>query len=166
MLFDSKKSRAKKNYAVVCRYYKNKHMGAEPRMFDERLMVHSVLPGPKGQSEKTSCIVKVHEQQQKIIVMACFPYSVPVENRGLMAIALCIINSKIMDGYFVLDLFGDGSITYMSSASYGSGVIEESLIRHLSFMMTSALMVFEDDLFALSNGDMEFKQFEEKHLIR
>ena len=103
-------------------------------------------------------MMKIDESMQLISVYSYLDVNVKPEDYSEFAIAICLVNRKILNGSFDFNPI-NGTCLYRINSSYRESIIDDALFRYLLSVVCSTVDRYNDKLFMLAAGKITLTQF-------
>lgn len=144
---------AKKIYEGICTALDNRKWYYDRD--NDRLLVRFTV---NGDDIPMKFVMFVEPQQQVVRAMSFLPFKVPEEKRREMAVGVCAINFRLIEGNYDFDM-SDGSLCYRITASYRASEIGDGLFQRMISMGCAAVDKYNDRFLALSKGYLTLENF-------
>ncbi len=152
-----KLAQAKAVYATLCSALDQRNWRYDGQ--EEKLQVFF---GVRGDDIPMDFLIRVDAERQLIRLHSLMPYKMPEGKRIDGAIATSIINYRLADGSFQIDL-SDGSIVFKMVAIYRDCKITEELFHYLIGCSCAMVDEFNDALQGVSDGSLSMEDFIRKY---
>ncbi len=117
-----------------------------------------VNTGVKGKDIPMPIRFVVQPERQMVSVYSPLPFEIKEDKRIDIAMCLTVVNNHLVDGSFDCDL-NRGRIAYRATACYIESEIGEGLFEYMLSMVATTVDEYNDKLFMVSQGVMDFEQF-------
>lgn len=88
------------------------------------------------------------------------PFIVPDEKITDIAVAVCFANTFLCDGNFDYEM-SEGTISFRMTSSYRESIISPELICYMMDWTAVQVDIYDEKLYGISEGLIDFKQFAE-----
>lgn len=122
---------------------------------DEKMILRFTV---NGDDIPMKFVVFVEPKQQVARVISVLPFKIPEDKRGEMALGVCAINFRLIEGNFDFDM-SDGSLSYRITASYRSSEIGDALFQRMISMACAVVDKYNDRFLALGKGYLSLEDF-------
>ena len=140
-------------YDTIIRAFKNLQYTYQRN--DEEFFVFSSF---KGNCMKIPLLVGVERSSHRVFLKSRLPFIVSYPNRETVAVALCVLNNRLANGYFDFD-FTEGIINFMMFNPLKDSILGEELFE---YMIKTALLTVDEynsPIFKLSEATISIKDF-------
>ncbi len=149
----SKSVKATQVYEAIRKYLKDNDFKFEPH--DEDLVFTFTV---QGDDLPQPTVVRVIDERDLIQVISPIPVSMPEDKRYDAAVAVAVVNDKILNGSFDLDI-GDGRITCRVTQCYTGCEITDDLLKYILGVTFVTTDKYNDRFFMLAKGMLSLEQF-------
>lgn len=118
----------------------------------------TIISAVKGDDIPMPVRFVVRPDREIVMLYSVLPFDINPENRMEVALALTVINNNLIDGSFDYDIT-EGKIVYRMTACYRDSVLGTGLFEYMLSITLSTVDDFNDKLFMLNEGIMDFDQF-------
>lgn len=122
---------------------------------DDKLKIYVAVQGDDFPVES---YITVLPDKQVVILTSPMPFRVPEEKRSEAAVALTLINYRLLNGHFCLDL-SDGFVELRLTEAYHESLIGADVFDYLVQILWVIADEYNDKLFALVKGMVTLEQF-------
>ena len=126
--------------------------------FEEDLVIKS---GIKGEDLPIEFIMAVKPGNQVIQLLSRLPFQIPEEKRVDAAIAICVVNNRLVDGSFDYDI-SSGDIVFRLTSSYRESVLGADLFEYMILVSAGTIDDYNDKFFMLAKDMISVQQFIQK----
>ncbi len=144
---------AKKIYEGICTALDNRKWHYDRD--NERMVLRFTV---NGDDIPMKFVMFVEPKQQVIRTMSYLPFKVPEEKRREMALGVCAVNFRLIEGNYDFDM-ADGSLSYRITASYRNSEIGDALFQRMISMACAVVDKYNDRFLALSKGYLTLENF-------
>lgn len=144
---------AKETFVTLCKALDNNDYKYHRN--DEKL---SVEFGVRGDDIPMDFIIKVDVQRQFVMILSPVNVSTDEDKRLDMAVAISIINNKIVNGSFDFDI-STGKMYFRMVNSFIDSELGEELFTYMIFSAASIIDDYNDKFYMLSKGIISLEQF-------
>lgn len=131
------------------------HIGWSYEKDEENFIIKS---GVKGDDLPVEFIVIVKPRNEVVQFISHLPFDMPEDKRIDGAIAINVINWKLVDGSFDYNI-ADGSMMFRMTSSYRESTLGEELFKYMIMVASSTVDGYNDKLFMLAKGMITIQQF-------
>ena len=124
---------------------------------EEDLLIES---GVRGDDLPIGLFIKLNTDLQLLSLFSHLPIAVPEDKRLDFAVAISLINNKLVDGCFDYDIT-DGSILFRITNSFLDVVLGFETLRYLIFCACSIIDNYNDKFLMLAKGMLSLEKFME-----
>lgn len=146
---------AKKIYKTVC-----KTLDSMKINYTEHEDDLVVTLGHKGEDMNHDLIIAVNEKQEAIQLVEQLPFDIASDKAVDVAVALSMINSKLLLGHFTLD-FNKLKVCFELAQTFTGVSFSEATIQRLVGALVITVEEYDDKLIALNKGYLKFTDFAE-----
>ncbi len=119
--------------------------------------IHSMRLPIQGKNAEWTCLVRVFEQTERLLVYSILPANVPEAQRHDMALMLTQINYGLIVGNFELDI-QDGEIRYKTSLDVEGITLNSTVIRNLLYGNFFSMDLYYHALITAIDGNHDIQQ--------
>lgn len=148
-----KVSQAKNAYGIICSALDAQ--GWRYQTHEDKLLV---VFGVNGDDIPMDFLVSADADRQLIRLHSPLNFKVSESKRMDVAVAVCVINNKMADGCFELDI-GDGGIVFKMTATYRDSQISEELVRYIINCSCAMVDKYNDQFLAIDKGILSIGDF-------
>jgi hypothetical protein len=125
------------------------------RRFDDELYVRYSM---QSEDLPVEIVFAVSEKYNTLRVLSFMPFKVPEEKRVEMALAICHLNDRYINGFFDFNV-KTGEITFRMTNFIGDGELGKGTVDYLLSLANHSVDKWNDRLFALVQGYLTLEQF-------
>lgn len=155
MTNDEKLQAAKKVYSIVCDALDGE--GWQYEKNEDRLSVEAIT---KGDDFPITFYMKAHEKTGALTFVSKMPFVIPHDKRMDVALAICMINDSIVNGFFDFNI-PNGEVYFRMSSTFIGVEMSKEVPVYLLYSSCSTVDRYNDVLFMISKGMMSLSQLEE-----
>ncbi len=122
---------------------------------DEDMVIKS---GAKGDDLPIDLFTKVVERLQLVQVFSPLPFTVKEDKRLDMAVAMAVVNYKIVDGNFDFDI-SDGTALFRMNYRYRDELPNADVVKYLMLCTCQTVDAYNDKFLMLAKGMLSLEQF-------
>lgn len=122
---------------------------------DEKL---TVTTGATGDDLPIDIRVNVDTDKQLVTILSQLPFSVPEENRVLMAVVVNVANFTLVDGSFDYNL-SNGNIIFRMTTSIRDSLVGKDVFEYMLFVTCNTVDTYNDKLLMVMKNQMSLEQF-------
>ena len=122
---------------------------------EEALTIES---GAQGEDLPMELRIEVEERRKLVILLSHQPFIVPEEKRMDMAVAVSVINNRLVDGCFDFD-FASGHMFFRMTHCYIDSILGDALFSYMIGCSLKTIDDFNDKFMMLSTGIVSIEQF-------
>lgn len=119
--------------------------------------IHSMRLPVQGKNAEWTCLIRVFEKTERILVYSIFPTQVADAQRPQLALMLTQINYGLILGNFEFDL-SDGEIRYKTSIDVEGIALNSTLLRNLLYGNFFSVDLYYHALTKAIEGDDDLQQ--------
>ena len=150
--------RAKEVYADLCRA-----LDAKEWIYDKDEENLRIDTGCKSDDLPIRYLMRIDPDRQLVRIFSHIPVTVPEDKRLEVAVALNIINNKLVFGAFGYDI-GEGNIYFQISNSYKDSDLNDEVFFYMMMCAMSTIEAYNDKLFAIAKDMLPLQKFMEDQL--
>ena len=124
---------------------------------EEDLMIEC---GARGEDLPIGLFIKLNPDLQLLSLFSHLPITVPEDKRLDLAVAISLVNNKMVDGCFDYDIT-DGNVLFRMSKSFLGAELGHETIKYLIFCSCSTIDNYNDKFLMLAKGMLSLEQFME-----
>lgn len=152
---DTKLMRAKQVYNAICAAMDKENWKYTKR--EEDLVIET---GAQGDDLPMELNIHVDAQRQLIMLLSRLPYAIPEDKRLDIAVAVSIINNKLVHGCVDFDL-AKGTLYFRMTNSFMDSILGADAFKYLLYCSCQTIDDFNDKLLMLSKGIIDIPKFME-----
>ena len=145
-------AQAKTVLSTVCKMLDN--MKWNYKVHDEELRISL---GVNGDDLPMDIHILVRQKQEVVTLLSFMPYRIPEDKRVEIAMAICYINNRLINGCFDMDL-ANGSVSFRMVSSYRESILSEDLFHYMLNVSVATVDEYNDKLLMISKGMMTLEQ--------
>ncbi len=111
-----------------------------------------------GEDLSMPITVRVYADRQVTVLISHLPFEIPDDKRLDAAIALCEINSRIVDGSFDYDIV-DGRVYFRMTNSFSESALSTEVFNYMVLCSCATIDEYNDKLLMLVKGVVSLEQF-------
>ena len=104
---------------------------------------------------------RVIPEKHSVLLTSPMPFHAPEDKRLEMAVAVSMVNNRLVDGCFDYDV-RDGELLFRIGSSYMESAIGKELFLYLLICAVQTIDDYNDKFLLLANGMMTLEQFMNK----
>lgn len=140
-------------YETICKMFDEKGFHYERHEED-----HVITCQVRGDDLPMDILFAVHDDRQIVQLLSPMPFTVPEDKRMDIALAITVINDRLVDGSFDFDL-SKGRITFRQTASYIESILGKELFEYMLMVSASTVDEYNDKFLMIAKGMISFEQF-------
>ncbi len=117
-----------------------------------------IISGMAGDDFPIKFLIRINPDAELISFISFLPFDISEEKRVELAVAICAVNNRLLDGSFDFDL-DDGAISFRLTSSYRESNIGKELFIYTIAIATKVVDEFNDKFFMINKGMMSLEQF-------
>ncbi len=154
MAVDEKKlAEAKEVYKALCQF-----LDEDGWKYDKNEEDLVITSGASGEDLPIQFMVKVDAERGVIRTLSRMPLSVPEDKRLDMAIAVSIINNKLIEGCFEFNIANE-SIIFSMINCFAGATLGKGAFAHIIIRFCKTVDMYNDKLLMLAKGLVTLEQF-------
>lgn len=153
MIDEAKKKMGQNVYDTICKMFDDK--GFHYERHDEDLVVTCTVG---GDDIPMDMVIAVHDDRQIVRLISPIPFTVPSDKRIDIALAITVINDRLVDGSFDFDM-AKGRITFRLTASYIESILGKELFEYMLMASAATVDEYNDKFLMIAKGLVSFEQF-------
>lgn len=114
--------------------------------------------GARGEDLPIELNIKVDAERQLVMVLSHLPYRIPEDKRIDIAIAVSVVNNRLVDGCVDYDIT-TGNLFFRMTNSYMDSTIGGEVYKYLLYCACQTIDSFNDRLLMLSKGMIDIAKF-------
>ena len=118
----------------------------------------SIECGAQGEDLPMSIDIIVDAEMTIVILLSHLPFIIPEDKRLEFAVAVSIINNKLVDGSFDYDV-NSGHVIFRMTSSFLESVMGSEALAYMLFYSCQIIDEFNDKFLMLSKGMTTLEQF-------
>lgn len=122
---------------------------------EERLTIET---GARGDDLPIEISIEVDEMRQLVLLLSHQPFVVPEDKRIDMAVAVSVVNNRLVDGCFDFDV-KNGHMLFRMACSFRDSILGDDLFTYLVFCSCQTVDEFNDKFMMLSSGMISVEKF-------
>ena len=152
-----RQERADRVYQQIKSHLDARNFTYSPRD-EERIIVLTA----QGDSLPMPVLIRVHGDRQIVHLISTIPGGgFPEDRRADAAVAIALINDRLMNGAFTLDP-DEGRIVFRVCQSFHDNILTEEQIHYLFSILFTTVNEYNVSLHKLESGAMTLEQFVKK----
>ena len=144
---------AKNTFATLCRMLDNNEWKYEKD--EEKLCIDC---GAQGKDLPMPINIRIDAERQLILLISHIPFSVDEEKRMETAIAVSIVNDRLVDGNFDYDIT-EGDLYFRMTNSFIDSEISEEAFKYMLYCSCMTIDEYNDKFLMLSKGLLPLDSF-------
>ena len=149
---------AKSAYAKICESLDA--LGWKYSKTEEDLVVEC---GVIGENLPIALVIRCDVDMQLFQLFSHLPITVSGDKLLDVAVAVSVINNKLVDGCFDFS-FADGSIFFRMTNSFMQGTLSFETVKYLVFCACSTVDSYNDKLLMVAKGNLSIEDFLQKEI--
>lgn len=146
-------AKAREVYDLLCRMLDNR--GWHYDKIEDKLVVKA---SAKGDDLPIDFIMKVHPKNEIVSFYSSLPFTVSEAKRIDLALAVCVVNAKLVDGSFDYDL-SDGTILFRLTSSFRNSTLSEELFEYMLIITAGTVDEYNDKFFMIAKDMLPIQKF-------
>lgn len=130
--------------------------GLEYEKDEDELSVGAAI----GDDLPVKVFVTVNAETELITSLSPMPFIVPEPMREKVAIAICLINIRLLDGCFDYN-FKDGKILFRVTSSYIDSIVGKEVLDYVFCLAAAMASEYNDKIFSVIQNDLTVEQIYE-----
>lgn len=114
--------------------------------------------GVQGDDIPMPIRITVEAERQIILLFSHLPFDIPEDKRAEMALAVTLVNYKLVNGCFDFSP-SKGTLLFRMVSSFRDCVISPDLLAYMMDVSCGTVDEYNEKLQALADGSMTFSQF-------
>lgn len=114
--------------------------------------------GARGDDLPIDLTILVDAKRDVVRVISMMPMKVPEDKRLEMAVAVSLVNNKLVHGCFDLDM-GEGHMFFRMTNSFRDSTLSEELYMYLVLCTCKTVDEYNDKFLMISKGMLSLEQF-------
>ena len=144
---------AKKTFATLCSMLDNNEWKYEKD--EENLCIDC---GAQGEDLPMPINIRIDTERQLILLLSHIPFSVNEDKRMETAIAVSIVNNRLVDGNFDYDIT-EGDLYFRMTNSFIDSEISEEAFKYMLYCSCMTIDEYNDKFLMLSKGLLPLESF-------
>lgn len=153
MTDEMKLEKAKKVFSTVCEALDDHDWHYEKD--DDGLLITC---GARGEDLPIDIAIKISVGRQSVLLLSRMPFTVPDEHRLDFAVAVSVVNNRLVDGCFDYDV-KNGHIAFRMTSSFIESTLSKEVFSYMLFCSCQTIDDFNDKFFMLAKGMMSLEKF-------
>lgn len=149
---DEQVMQARRVYEAICRYLDNNNWDYSKD--DEKMMVSFQIT---GDDFPVAILMDVDAEREIVRAISMLPFKMCEEKRIDGALALTVINYKLVNGCFDYDL-SDGFTVFRLASYYGKEDVSDALIQYMIGTTYATVNEYNDKLLGLNKGMLKLEE--------
>jgi len=147
--------RAQKVFETLC-----KTMDSQDWNYEKNEQELSIESGAQGEDLPIEFSVNVDAERKLVMFLSHIPYVIAEEKRLDLALAINIVNNKIVDGCFDYDV-QTGHIFFRMTNSYIDSQLGNDLFSYMLYCACQTIDEYNDKFLMISKGMLTLEKFVE-----
>ena len=114
--------------------------------------------GAQGDDLPMDIDIRVDEERELVMLLSHQPFVTPEDKRIDMAVAVSIVNNRIVDGCFDFDV-RNGHMFFRMVSSFRDSILGDDLFTYMVGCSCQTIDAFNDKFLMLSKGMISVEQF-------
>ena len=114
--------------------------------------------GAQGEDLPINLIMSVDEKRQLVRLLSGMPFRVKEDKRLDMAVAVSVVNNRLVDGSFDFDV-STGILGFRMTCSYRESILGSDLFSYILFCSCKTIDDFNDKFMMINAGLVSLDQF-------
>ncbi len=119
----------------------------------------SIEFGAKGEDLPIRLIFKVDAEREVVLLFSPQQFDVPTDKALEIAIALSVINNRLVDGSFDYNLTEESNICFRMTQSYRGSTIGSEVFEYMAYCACSTVDNYNDKLLMIVKGILPLEKF-------
>ena len=145
--------RAKAAYEALCKCLDNNGWS-----YDKDDESFAIQCSAKGDDLPMPITVKVYPDRQVVVLISHMPFDIPEDKRIDIAVALCRVNNRVVDGSFDYDIT-DGTLYFRLTSSFVKSEINEETFNYMIYCSCSTIDEYNEKFLMLAKDLITLEQF-------
>ena len=152
---DMKLQNAKRMYAKLC-----EHMDMLNWKYTKNEDELKIECSARGEDLPIELVIQLHPDLQLLHLFSHLPFTVPEDKRLDFAVAISIVNNKMVDGCFDYDI-SDGHMFFRMTNSFIDAELGFETVRYIIFCACATIDKYNDKFLMLAKGMFSLEKFME-----
>ena len=122
---------------------------------EDKLTIDS---GVQGEDLPMDITIEVDEDRQIVLLLSHQPFVAPEDKRIDMAVAVSVVNNRLVDGCFDFDI-RNGHMFFRMVSSFRDSILGDDLFSYMIACSCKTIDDFNDKFMMLSSGLISVEQF-------
>lgn len=118
----------------------------------------TVKCGANGDDLPIDIRIKVNVEKQLVSLYSQLPFSVPEDDRVMMALAVSAANYNMVDGNFDYNI-SNGNIIFRLTSSFRESFVSKDMFEYMLYVSCSTVDNYNDKFFMLTKHTMSIDDF-------
>lgn len=114
--------------------------------------------GAQGDDLPMEIIIRIDVGRQIVLLLSEIPFTVEVDKRMETAVAVSIVNNRLVDGCFDFDI-SSGDLFFRMTSSFVASEISEDVFKYMLYCSCIAIDEYNDKFLMLSKGMISIESF-------
>lgn len=143
---------ARATYETLCRFLDSKKR--QYTKDEEQLLINCSV---RGEDLAMPITVKIYSDRLIAVLISHMTFEIPEDKRLDVAIAICAINNRVINGSFDYNI-KDGSIYFRMSNSFMESELSTEVFEYMLMCSCSTIDEYNDKLLMLAKGMISLQQ--------
>jgi len=112
----------------------------------------------RGEDLPMDILFAVRDDRQIVQLLSPMPFTVPEDKRIDIALAITVINDRLVDGSFDFNM-ANGKISFRQTASYIESILGKELFEYMLMVSAATIDEYNDKFLMIAKGMISFEQF-------
>ena len=145
--------RAKKTFDTLCRALENNDWRYQK---DEEAL--TIECGARGEDLPMELNIRVDPDLMLVVLLSRIPFAIPEDKRLDMAIAVSVVNNRLVDGCFDYNVM-TGNLLFRMTNSFMESQIGEDVFSYMLYCSCATIDDYNDKFLMFAKGMLSMEQF-------
>lgn len=122
---------------------------------DEELRIDT---GVSGDDLPMKLVILVDAERQLVTLISHIPFAVAEDKRVEMAVAVSVVNNRLVDGCFDYNILG-GDIFFRITNTYRESILGEEMFKYMLYAACNMIDEYNDKFLMIAKGIISLEQF-------
>ena len=119
---------------------------------------YTIKCGAQGEDLPMDINIKVDPDKKLVMLLSFLPFNIPEEKRLDMALAVSIVNNRLVDGSFDYDV-RRGALLFRMTTSFIESTLSETAFEYMLYCSCGTIDDYNDKFLMLCKGLMPIEKF-------